>query len=59
MPGNLLILSSTLLKFLKYVTFMLCLEVWKEGRVEGRKVVGKRVERNGYPLPYLDVFKIR
>ena len=26
---------------------------------EGRRVVGRRVEGNGYPLPYLDVFKIK
>ena len=27
--------------------------------VEGRRVVGKRVEGNSSPLPCLDVFKIR
>ena len=26
-------------------------------RVEGSRVVGKRVKRNDYPPPYLDVFK--
>ena len=26
--------------------------------VEERRVVGRRVEWNGYPLPCLDVFKI-
>ena len=38
---------------------MLCLEVLKEMRVEGRKVVEKRVEGNGCLPPYLDVFKIK
>ena len=27
--------------------------------VEGMRVVERRVERNGYPPPYLDVFKIK
>ena len=26
--------------------------------VDERRVVGRRVEENGYPSPYLDVFKI-
>ena len=38
---------------------MLCLKVWRERRVEGRRVVGKKVEGNGYPSPYLDVLKIK
>ena len=33
---------------------MLCLEVWRE-----RIVVGRRVEGNDYPLSYLDGFKIK
>ena len=33
---------------------MLCLEVWRERRVEGRRVKG-----NDYPPLYLDVFKIK
>ena len=38
---------------------MLYLEVWRERRVEGRRIVGRRVEMNGY-LPFcLDVFKIK
>ena len=37
---------------------MPCLEVWRERGVEGRRVVGRRVEGNGYPLPYLVIFKI-
>ena len=32
---------------------MLCLEVWRERRVEGR-----RVEENGYPSSCLDILKI-
>ena len=27
-------------------------------RVKGRRVVERRIEGNGYPSPYLDVFKI-
>ena len=27
--------------------------------VKGRRVVETRVEKNGYPLPYLDIFKIK
>ena len=38
---------------------MLCLKVWRERRIEGRRVVGRRVEGNCYPPPYLDVFKIK
>ena len=38
---------------------MLYLEVWKKMIVDGRRVVGKRVKENDYPLPYLDVFKIK
>ena len=30
----------------------------EESRVEGRRVVGKRVEENDYPPPCLNVFKI-
>jgi len=37
---------------------MACLEVSRGRRVEGKKVVGRRVKENGYPLLYLDVFKI-
>ena len=41
---------------------MACLEVLKGRRVEGsrgeERVVGRRVERNDSPPPYLDVFKI-
>ena len=29
------------------------------GGVEGRKVVERRVEGNGYPPPCLDIFKIK
>ena len=41
---------------------MVCLEVWRERRVEEskeRRVMGRRVEENGYPLSRLDVFKIK
>ena len=41
---------------------MLCLEGWRERRVErsrGEGVVGRRVEENGYSPPCLDVFKIK
>ena len=38
---------------------MLCLETWRKRRVEGRRVVGRRVERHGYTPSYLDVFKIK
>ena len=31
----------------------------EESRVEGRRIVGKRVEMNGYPPSCLDVFKIK
>ena len=27
--------------------------------VEGRRIVGKKVEENDYPPPYLNVFKIK
>ena len=27
--------------------------------VEGRRIMEKRVEWNGYPLPYLDILKIK
>ena len=37
---------------------MACLEVQRGRRVEGSRVVEMRVEWNGYPPPYLDVFKI-
>ena len=36
----------------KLKTLMLCLEVLRE-----RRVVERRVEGNGYPLPYLDEFR--
>ena len=32
---------------------MLCLEIWREGRGEGR-----RVKENSYPPPCLDVFNL-
>ena len=35
-------------KLISFLLLMLCLEVWRE----------KRVEENGYPSHYLDVFKI-
>lgn len=43
---------------------MLCLEVWREFRVEEsrgeeRRVVGRRRVENSYPSPYLNVFKIK
>ena len=38
---------------------MLCLEVWRKMGVERRGVVERTVKKNGYPLPYLDVFKIK
>ena len=40
---------------------IICLEVWRERerRVKGKRVVGRRVEGNGYPLPCLNVFKIK
>ena len=43
---------------------MLCLEVWrkrrvKERRVEERREVGKRIKRNSYPPPYLNISKIK
>ena len=38
---------------------MLCLEVLRERRVEGRRVMERRVEGNGYPPSCLDVFKIK
>ena len=46
-------------KMLPSFSFVLYLEVWRERRVEGRGVVGRRVEENGYPPYCLDVFKIR
>ena len=30
-----------------------------EGEESKRGVVGRRVEKNGYPPPYLNVFKIK
>ena len=41
------------------LTFMLCLEVLRERRLEGRRAVEKSIEGNDYPPPYLDVFKIK
>ena len=38
---------------------MLCLEVWRKMGVERRGVVERTVKKNGYPLLYLDVFKIK
>ena len=38
---------------------MLCLEVWRERRVNVRRVVGKIIEENDYPPPCLDVFKFK
>ena len=35
------------------------LERERERRVKGKRVVGRRVEGNGYPLPCLNVFKIK
>ena len=40
-------------------SLMLCLEVLREIRVEGMRVVEKRLEGNDYPPPYLDVIKIK
>ena len=40
------------------LSLMACLEVSRMRRVEGRRVVERRVEWNGYPPPCLDVFKI-
>ena len=37
---------------------MACLEVQRGRRVVERRVVEKRVKRNDYRPPYLDVFKI-
>ena len=39
--------------------FMLCLEVWRERRIEGSRVVERRIEGKSYPPPCLDVFKIK
>ena len=36
------------------MSFMLYLEVWRERKVEER-----RVEKNGYPSHCLDIFKIK
>ena len=38
---------------------MLCLEVLRERGVEGRRVVERKVDENGYHSPCLDVFKIK
>lgn len=38
---------------------MKCLEVWRKRRVEERREVGKRVKRNSYPPPYLNISKIK
>ena len=39
-------------------SIMACLEVERERRVERRRIVGRRVEKNSYLPPCLDVFKI-
>ena len=41
------------------MSFMLYLEVWRERGVEGKRVVGRRVEETDYPPPGLNVFKIK
>ena len=41
---------------------MLCLEVWRERRVEGRREEessGEESRGDGYPPSFLDVFKIK
>ena len=38
---------------------MLCLEVWRERRVEGSRGDESSGEGNGYPPPCLDDFKIK
>ena len=37
---------------------MLCLKDWRERKVEERRIVERRVEKNCYPPLCLDVFKI-
>ena len=38
---------------------MLCLEVWKEKRVEGKGGKQSRGEGNDYPFPLFDVLKFK
>ena len=49
----------TIMWWVTLLSFTLYLEVLRERKVEGRRVVEMRVERNGYSLHYLDVFKIK
>ena len=39
------------------MTVMLCLEVWRERRVEWKGVKGRRGEGNGYPFLLFGCFK--
>ena len=42
-----------------HIRLLICLEVWGEKRVEEMRVVGRKVEENGYPPHCLNVFKIK